>query len=304
MTSPLREVSEAGVQPKEGNPEECSDQRVLSEQSSVGKRGFHSKGYLQFLGSKASISTADPGPPPDGGLQAWTQVLVCHLVLFNAWGYINSFGFFQAYYISALGHSASDVPWIVSVQIFLLSFIGAFSGRAMDVGYYRQTIICGSLLQLVGVFTISVSTSYWKVFLAQGICGGIGDGLVFCPTVALISTYFTKKRALALTLTLSGSSTGGIIFPLIAQQLQPKVGFPWTVRVMGFVMLFNVAVIFLFARTRIPPRTTGPFFELAAFKELSYTLFLAGTFLILWAVYFVYYYVSPTFHVAFPDRSL
>lgn len=72
----------------------------------------------------------------------------------------------------------------------------------------------------------------------------------------------------------------------------------------GFVMLFNVAVVVLFARARIPPRTTGPFFELAAFKELPYTLFLAGTFLILWAVYFVYYYVSPSiFQVAFPDRS-
>lgn len=47
---------------------------------------------------------------------------------------------------------------------------------------------------------------------------------------------------------------------------------------MGFVMLFNIAVILLFTRTRIPPRTTGPFFELVAFKELPYTLFLPGHF--------------------------
>lgn len=108
-----------------------------------------------------------------------------------------------------------------------------------------------------------------------------------------------------MTLALSGSSTGGIIFPLLAQQLQPKLGFAWTVRVMGFVMLFTVAVILLFARTRLQPRTTGAFFELVALKELLYTLFLAGKFLILWAVYIVYYYVSPSiFHVAFPDRSL
>jgi len=286
MTSQLEEEIGIGVQPKEKDPDKSSDR--------MGKHDFRSKNLPEFSAREANISTADSEPPPDGGFQAWTQVLVGHLVLFNAWGYINSFGFFQAYYISVLGHSASDVSWIVSIQIFLLSFIGALSGRAMDAGYYRQTIICGSLLQLISVFTTSVSTSYWQVFLAQGICGGIGDGLVFCPTVALISTCFSKKRALAMTLTLSGSSTGGIIFPLIAQQLQPKVGFPWTVRVMGFVMLFNVAVVFLFARTRIPPRTTGPFFELAAFKELPYTLFLAGTFLILWAVYFVYFYVSFT----------
>lgn len=39
----------------------------------------------------------DPGPPPDGGLKAWTQALMGHLVVFNTWGYINSFGVFQVH---------------------------------------------------------------------------------------------------------------------------------------------------------------------------------------------------------------
>ena len=249
---------------------------------------------LRNLFRRSNISTADVGPPPDGGLQAWTQVLAGHLVLFNTWGYINSFGFFQAYYVNSLGHSASDVSWIVSMQVFLLSFIGTFSGRVMDAGYYRHTLIGGSVLQLIAVFTTSAAKTYWQIFLAQGLCGGLGHGLLFCPTVSLISTYFSRKRALAMTVVLSGSSTGGIIFPLIAQQLLPKVGFPWTVRVMGFVIIANFAIALLFARTRIPPRTTGPFFELSAFKETPYTLFLIGTFLILWAVYFTYYYVRPS----------
>ena len=31
-------------------------------------------------------SAIDPGSPPDGGLQAWTQVAMGHLVVFNTWG--------------------------------------------------------------------------------------------------------------------------------------------------------------------------------------------------------------------------
>lgn len=27
----------------------------------------------------------DPGPPPDGGLRAWLQVLMGHLVIINTW---------------------------------------------------------------------------------------------------------------------------------------------------------------------------------------------------------------------------
>ena len=75
-------------------------------------------------------SYVDPGPPPDGGLTAWTQAMMGHLVVFNTWGYINCFGVFQTYYSSTLNHSPSDISWIGSTQVFLLFFIGTFSGRA------------------------------------------------------------------------------------------------------------------------------------------------------------------------------
>jgi MFS family permease len=131
-----------------------------------------------------------------------------------------------------------------------------------------------------------------QLVLAQGVCKGLGDGLVFCPTVALVATYFSTKRSLAMAVTASGGATGGIFFPLIAQQMLPKVGFAWTVRTMGFVILFNSIVILLIARVRLPPRKTGPLVEWSAFKEPSYTLFCVGMFFNLWAVYFAYFYVS------------
>lgn len=42
-----------------------------------------------------------------------------------------------------------------SVQIFLLFFVGTFSGRATDYGLFRITFLIGSILQLVGVFDFS-----------------------------------------------------------------------------------------------------------------------------------------------------
>jgi hypothetical protein len=32
------------------------------------------------------------GPPPDGGLTAWLQVLGGYFLFFNTWGLINAFG--------------------------------------------------------------------------------------------------------------------------------------------------------------------------------------------------------------------
>lgn len=35
--------------------------------------------------TKSAMSWKDPGPPPDGGTFAWTQVLVGHLIIMNTW---------------------------------------------------------------------------------------------------------------------------------------------------------------------------------------------------------------------------
>ena len=253
---------------------------------------YQPRSVLSIFQSSSKLPPGDPGPPPDGGWRAWSQVLGCHLIMFNSWGYISCFGFFQAYYVESLDASPSAVSWIVSTQLFLLFFIGAFSGRAMDAGYYFQTLVAGMILRLLSVLTTSYATTYWQVFLSEALCGGIGHGLVYAPSVALISTYFVRKRSFAITIVLCGGSTGGIVFPLIAQHLPLKIGLPWAIRVMFFVVLVSYALALMLVRTRIPPRTTGPFFELVAFREAPYTLFLLGTFLILWGVYNVYYFVS------------
>lgn len=46
----------------------------------------HLNGILSRVLSRVrSEDTLDPGPPPDGGLTAWTQVALAHLVIFNSW---------------------------------------------------------------------------------------------------------------------------------------------------------------------------------------------------------------------------
>ena len=66
----------------------------------------------KVLSKTTSRVSIDPGPPPDGGLAAWTQVVMGHLIVFNTWGYINSFGVFQTYYVATLGHPPSDISWV------------------------------------------------------------------------------------------------------------------------------------------------------------------------------------------------
>lgn len=231
-------------------------------------------------------------PPPDGGLEAWLQVLAGHLIVFNTWGYIISFGIFQPYYEKELSLDPSAVSWIGSVQICLVFLVGTFSGRMFDAGYFRPMLMIGCLMQLVGIFTTSVSTKYWQLFLAQGICQGLGCGIMFAPMVANTATYFAKRRSLAISACACGGATGGIVFPLIARRLLAKIGFGWTVRTMGLVVLIVYGVVLLCVRTRLAPRKAGPIIDSTAFQETTYVLFAISMFITLWATYFVYFYVS------------
>ncbi|KAK2610294.1 hypothetical protein N8I77_003740 [Diaporthe amygdali] len=258
-----------------------------------GSRGSVVSGLAErVLSRTTSRSSFNPGPPPDGGLKAWTAVAAGHLVIMNTWGYINSFGVFQTYYATELGLPPATISWIGSIQVFLLFFIGTFTGRITDAGYFREVFLLGTTFQLLGIFTTSVCTKYWQLFLAQGVCMGIGNGCLFCPTVATVSTYFSKKRGLAIGMTACGSATGGLIFPAMARQLLPTAGFPWTVRAIGFIQLTSLIVANIGLKRRIPPRKAGALVEWAAFKELEYTFYAAGSFSCFLGVYFAFYYLA------------
>ncbi|KAF5012136.1 hypothetical protein FDECE_1785 [Fusarium decemcellulare] len=241
-------------------------------------------------GDESDQPSFDPGEPPDGGLRAWLQVVTGHLVAFNAWGYLISFGIFQPYYEDEFSLPPSVVSWVGSLEVCLIFLIGTFSGRAFDAGYYRTALAVGFFLQVLGIFMTSIASEFWQVLLAQGITQGLGNGIVFAPTIANMSTYFTKKRTMAISAAACGAGTGGMVFPLIAQQLLPKIGFRWTVRVMGLVVLVASVIIMAIAKTRLPGRKAGPIVELAAFKELSYVLFAVAMFFTLWPTWIAYNY--------------
>jgi predicted MFS family arabinose efflux permease len=244
------------------------------------------------LTARSNASVVDPGPPPDGGTKAWTQAFMGHFVVFNTWGMISTFGVFQQYYTADLGLEPSAVSWIGSMQMLGHFSLGMFTGRMFDAGYFYWSVIPGMFLSAFGIFMTSLCTQYWHFFLAQGILNGIGNGMQFAPSLSLVSTYFKRNRSVALAIMASGSATGGLVYPTIARQLLPRIGFPWTVRVMGFIMLAMGSLYCSLLKPRLPPRKSGPLFELSAFREAPYSLFLMAVFLICLGQYFAFYYIS------------
>lgn len=206
---------------------------------------------------------------------------MCHLIIMNTWGYLNSFGIFQNYYSTVLTiASPFDISWIGSTQVFLLFFIGTFSGPLADAGYFHLLLVVGCLISVIGIFMTSLCSQYWQLLLAQGICCGVGSGCLFCPCMSVLSTYFTTKRNLAMALAAGGSGTGGIIFPAIAERLLPTVGFPWTIRSLGFIQLGCFLICYIGLRSDVTPKKARSLVDFASFGDATYVLFTAGMFLV------------------------
>ncbi|KAL8369588.1 hypothetical protein RB595_000085 [Gaeumannomyces hyphopodioides] len=254
-------------------------------------------------------SLPEPSPPPDGGFRAWTQVACGWLVIFATWGYVNAFGAFQAYYTDALAPlPPSTISWIGSVQVCLTFCVGALSGRLLDAGLFTPTFVCGTILQLLGVFLMSVSTQFWHLALTQGVLTGLGGGLVFTPAMGLIATYFDKRRAVAIGLATTGNSVGGLLYPVVVRQLLPTVGFAWTTRVVGLVNLACLATAAALMRPRLPPRTSGPLIDPTALRDPVYLLLVTGLFFLLWGMYYSFYYIASfgiqILHMPYSTASL
>jgi predicted MFS family arabinose efflux permease len=268
-------------------------ERIPTHVSSLARPKNPLTSLAKTLTARSNASVIDPGPPPDGGVKAWTQSFMGHFVVFNTWGMIASFGVFQAHYTADLGMEPSAVSWIGSMQMLGHFALGMFSGRMFDAGYFYWVVIPGMLLATLGTFMTSLCTAYWQLFLAQGLMTGLGCGLQFAPTISLVTTYFARNRNVAVAIMASGSATGGLVYPTIARQLLPQIGFPWTVRIMGFIQLAVGLLYCSLLKPRLPPRKSGPLFELSALREPPYSLYLLAIFLIGLGQYFVFYYISP-----------
>jgi MFS family permease len=210
-------------------------------------------------------------------------------------GTVNTFGVFQTYYQTNLlqDQSPSNISWIGSIQAFLLLIVGVITGPLYDAGYFRALVSTGAFLIPFGFMMTSLCSTYWQVMLAQAICIGLGNGCMFIPSVAILPQYFSTRKALANGIAASGSSLGGVIYPIVFRQLYPRIGFPWATRVLGFISLATCLISVAIMRVRVMPKQKRALLELAAFKEAPYAIFCTAMFFGFVGFYGPIYYLQP-----------
>ncbi|KAG2145069.1 MFS general substrate transporter [Suillus cothurnatus] len=208
---------------------------------------------------------------PDGGIRAWLAVFATTLVTFSTFGFLTSWGVFQAYYEENLLPDTlpSTIAWIGSTQYALVCLPSLATGRLFDLGYFKVPFFAASCVLVTCTFLTAECTKFWQLFLTQGIGLGVGCGFVFSPAIVIVSHWFSKRRSLALSITAVGSALGSIVFPVAAQNLIPLIGYNGTANI--------------FLKRRLPPVSVrGGLFNLKEFRNKAYSTYcIAGTMILL-----------------------
>ncbi|KAF8645564.1 hypothetical protein AX16_007737 [Volvariella volvacea WC 439] len=235
----------------------------------------------------------------DSGRTAWMTLAGAWLIQFCTFGYVSAYGVYQDFYTREFlsNSSPSDISWIGSFQIFVQYLLSAFVGRALDAGYFRQLIAVGTVLQVFSMFMLSLAKQgqYYQVFLAQALGMGLGQGLLFLPSLIVIGHHFKRRRAFATGIAVSGVSVGGIVWPIMLNQLSQRTTFANAIRATAGLAAVLLCVANFITKTR-PRVVSAPAPQPPNIKSIlrdnAYTVSIAGAFCISLGLFFPYFYLQ------------
>ncbi|KAH7086873.1 major facilitator superfamily domain-containing protein [Paraphoma chrysanthemicola] len=250
--------------------------------------------FCSFPGDKTTNSRhVEPGSErvesaPDGGQDAWLQVVGGFVVWMNTLGIVTSYGEFQLFYqVDRLRHrDPTSIAWIGSTHAATMFACGIIAGPLFDKGYFYHCEMVGSIFIVLGPMMTSLCHVLWQFVLAQGLYIGLQSGLVFIPMLGLITQWFDTQRGIANKLASSGSAVAGIIYPIVFKRLQKDIGFPWAVRALDFMVLATQLLAIALLRVRFKPTRVRALIDRSVKKDYAF-LMLTLPIITVWAACYV-----------------
>ena len=234
----------------------------------------------------------------EGGRFANLVVFGSFCTLTGGLGLMNSIGIYQAWIAEHQLHHIDEGQrgWIFGLYNFMVFFCGIKIGPLFDA-YGPKWLMLTALTLYVATFaSIGFCYEYWHFLVLVGLVAGAATSIVFVVPVATIGQYYEVKRGAATGLAMSGGSLGGIIFPLIFQDLSVKLGFAWTTRIIGVITICLLAVGCVTVRSQVhngrksPSQTILP--DVRILLDRRVFLLTIGVFFIEWGFFIGLEYIS------------
>jgi MFS family permease len=125
-----------------------------------------------------------------------------------------------------------------------MPFVGWLTDR---FGARRLIIISMSFFGALFASPSLLTPHPWFLYAVFAILGLIGPETSAAPHASLISPWFTARRGLALGVIMCGTGTGGIIWPVVGQELIDRAGWRASYMLLGAAAPVHINWRFPFA---------------------------------------------------------
>ncbi|XP_014553315.1 hypothetical protein COCVIDRAFT_29436 [Bipolaris victoriae FI3] len=239
--------------------------------------------------------------------RAYACLLGCFFLMFNSWGLVNAYGTWSSYYVghSLRGVDQLELNLVGSTESALVLLFSNVVGRLLDAGHFRKVIGCGTFLVPFGLFMLSVvhpsdiegMASFGAIWATQGFVVGIGMATFFVSSSQVASTWFPKRRGLAVGYVACGASVAGVIYPTMLRYLIDAVGFNDAVRYVATLTSVTCIFSFIFCtpdpdHEHHTPQTwcnIRTWVDMEAFRNKSWCWFTAGIAFMFFGFYPVFF---------------
>ncbi|XP_055871220.1 monocarboxylate transporter 9-like isoform X1 [Biomphalaria glabrata] len=164
-----------------------------------------------------SMGSTGKSLPVDRGW-AWMVMLGGFGVHFFTFGYVKSFGILFIEIQEKFGSTSYMTSIISGVQSCTFSLATLFVVHVLMKKFTVRTLcIIGVVFQGLGIALSSFVPNIGLMILTLGAFYGVGQSLLYCPTMVIINQYFDKKRPIATSIACCGVSAGGVAYPFLAR---------------------------------------------------------------------------------------
>jgi len=233
-----------------------------------------------FLTSQREFKA--PGPPSSsapGGFYGWWIVAGGTAILFVSSG----IGFYGHSAIldplrAQYGWSKGTISSAVTMYFAVSGAMGIVVGRLVDNYGPKPMLILGSAVMGFGFFLLSRVTELWQFFMVYFLISVGWSGASLNTVSTVISNWFIRRRGMAMSLTMTGLSLGGMVLVPFSIFLSSHWGLRVALPVLGAIFWIVVIPTAIFIIKQRPsdlgqfPDGEGPltFSERTPGSRLSY----------------------------------
>jgi MFS family permease len=176
----------------------------------------------------------------------WVIVAAGALMTCVAFGAVFSLAVFLQPMADATGWSRAGISGAMTL-VFVAMGVGGFAwGTLSDRIGARPVVLAGSILLVLGLALASRADSLLQFQLTYGLLVGFAAGSFFPPFIAVVSNWFDRQRALAVSLTTMGVGVAPMVVSPFASWLltaQDWRGAQMTIAILAALIMVPAALL-------------------------------------------------------------